>query len=314
MYFPYLFGKQSELLAVREMASAFGDPQKIVPVIEPVGPNGINLLHRDFKKAGKYVYVVENPTRQAFETPAAVRAWRKANAGYFSDKDVVRPAFREHPGTTATDIADFVAAHPDRAIAVIMTTGRIAPADLKAALAGATGKVLVFMEPGANRVGYVGELGVGITVEINHRFTKQRINADYSGTEWFTNDHVDFGTSGYPGFSDYTVLPTEPNKDGGGRPGAVAIHLSYRSGNEVWVQHFVSDETDRDEGDAGSKLLEAIAHLATQAKATPTRFDGSPIVTEYLRMGSTISPTSLGGNKKLEIKHHLYIATRLLGI
>ena len=39
MYFPYLFDKQSELLALRGLADSLGLPQKIVPLIVPSSPS-----------------------------------------------------------------------------------------------------------------------------------------------------------------------------------------------------------------------------------------------------------------------------------
>lgn len=62
MYFPYLFDKASELLALRAMAGELGKPQKIIPLIEPVRASGglVRLFH-GFKKSSDYAYVITNP-------------------------------------------------------------------------------------------------------------------------------------------------------------------------------------------------------------------------------------------------------------
>lgn len=46
MYFPYLRGKQYELLAVKELSGLLGEQQKVVPIIEPVRPASGSGLDR----------------------------------------------------------------------------------------------------------------------------------------------------------------------------------------------------------------------------------------------------------------------------
>jgi hypothetical protein len=314
MYFPYLYSKSSELLAVRAFAGKLGSPQKIVPVIEPVTTaDGLIRLHTALKASGDFAYVIENPHLLDLKPAAALTLWVRQTATLFADRAVIRPTLKEVNGTTKADIVSFVARNVGRKIGLVVTSSRITPADIKAALG--TSQCIVFMTNGADRVGLVGAVGAGNVVEVNNRFPMQRVNADYSGEEWFSRDHLDYAAMhGYPGFSDYTVLPETPVK-GGGAPGAVAIHLTFKApDSSLWIEHFVSDETDRTVGTAQSKLLEAIDHVEAAVTADPSKFAPSPALGEYRAMAASRNSTSLGKNKQLEVAHHLYTVARLLGI
>jgi len=314
LYFPYLFDKQSELLAIRGMAGDFGSPQKIVPLVEPVSAvSGLKRLYTAFRESGDFAYIIANPHQLTLADSTALTAWETAAAPLLADKDVFRPVFKERAGTTKADIVAFLAKYNGRPIGLLITTGHLPVADIQSALG--TSDSLVFMTTGADRVALVSALGAGKIVEVNDRFPAQRVNADYAGEEWFSRDHLDYFTvHGYVGFSDYTILPATPTK-GGGAPGAVAVHLTYKAfDSSIWVQHFVSDETDRNVGTAGSKLLEAIDHLATENHTHANKFDKSPAFNSYLAWAANRANTSLGKNKELEISHHIYVMAKRLGI
>lgn len=69
MYFPYLRGKQFELIALREFAEQYPDTAKIVPIIEPVKStfNGLNTAAEVmFEKRLKFALVL-NPTDGDFK-------------------------------------------------------------------------------------------------------------------------------------------------------------------------------------------------------------------------------------------------------
>jgi len=100
MYFPYLFDKQSELLALRELAGKLGSPQMIIPLVEPVTKvAGLRRFHAAFKQAGNFAYVVENPNLLDLAIPAALSEWQSGSAPLFADSDVFRPVFKEQSST-----------------------------------------------------------------------------------------------------------------------------------------------------------------------------------------------------------------------
>jgi hypothetical protein len=229
-----------------------------------------------------------------------------------SDAAVVRPTLMEVPTTTIRQVRDFVAAYPRRELGLILRSGRLAAADVAAALGSAP--CVLFLGVGVNPLPYVGAVGAANTVTISDNFRALERNADYFGEEWLANNHVAYVASGQWGFSDFTVLPGRFTS-GGGPVGAAAFHLSYRaSDRSLWVQHFVSDETDRNVGNSSSKLLEAMAHLENQIAATPRRFVMSPALRSYRDQDVTGSPTNLSSNKRLQVEHHIFTVARELGV
>jgi hypothetical protein len=63
MYFPYLRGKQYELLALKERAELLGSSDAIVPIIEPVKDpdGGLDRCLNSLRDAAVEVVVVANP-------------------------------------------------------------------------------------------------------------------------------------------------------------------------------------------------------------------------------------------------------------
>lgn len=314
MYFPYLYGRQAELRALVAHAALLGSPQRIWPLVEPVDlPSRLAAAFRQLKAHGAGLYVVTNPHQGALQSPSAVAQWSTVLAGDLADPQLVRPVLQELPSTTVPDIAAFATAHAGRDVGLVLRSTRLPYSAIASALDLA--RTIIFLAPGASGPAAIGAFGAGRTVNIGDNFQAQERNADYSGTEWLSNSHQTFGATGQPGFSDFTVLPSKLVA-GGGPVGAAAIHLTYLNSSDrsLWVQHFISDETDRNIGNSSSKLLEAIAHLEAQMIATPRRFLPSPAIAAYREQRRNGRATSLSGNKSLQIRHHLFTVGRALGI
>jgi hypothetical protein len=314
MYFPYFYGRRSELTALRNAWLDFGAPQRILPIIEPVtAPRPLVRFLTDASTVGLEFYVVINPALHDLVATSAQAAWATAAATVVADPTLVRPTLKERASTTAAELTAFVAAHPGRELGVVLASSRIAPAHLAAAVG--TADVTVFLLPGVDSLGYAGALGATRVVSVRDNFRPEARNADYSGEEWFGNNHLAWMGAGQPGFSDFSILPGAFNA-GGGPVGAVAFHLTFKdpASQDFWIQHFVSDEQQQYVGTAQTKLLEAIAHLDAQITTTPTRFTESPAIDSYLDQLSTGAATNLEGNKRLQIGHHLHEVARHLGI
>ena len=63
MYYPYLRGKQFELLALRDFADYYGETKLIIPIIEPVKNsfNGMKLAIRKMHEKGIHFNLILNP-------------------------------------------------------------------------------------------------------------------------------------------------------------------------------------------------------------------------------------------------------------
>lgn len=309
MYFPYLYGRDAELRAVKECAADFGTPQQIFPVIEAVRPS--KALRRSLdalEQVGMAAYVVVNPFRGDLDDSSERSKWQKEMVPYLAKPHLLRPTLRQDDSTTAAALQAFVAAYPARPIGVVLTTNALPPADVATALKGQT--AVVFMLPSVNRTAYSAAVGGAHTIDVEDNFQTEARNADYSGTAGQGTNHLTW--TGRAGFSDYTVLPAL-FKDGGGPTGAVAVHLTYEEPAELRVQHFVSTITSTG-GPAGPKFAQALAALTAQIAATPNRFRNSPALKDYQQQAKTGQYTSPEKNKRLQISHHLYTVARHLGL
>ncbi|WP_411699028.1 sce7725 family protein [Conyzicola sp.] len=314
MYFPYLFGKRGELIAIRGLSGPLGSPQKIWPVIEPVktGTGSLVKTLKDLKKVSAGIYLVVNPSQDEFAVSSQDRDdWYTVLAPYVADAALVRPTFLQTAATTLHDLKLFVTANPGRAIGVVLTTNDLAPTAVATALTGTTH--VVFLHRAVASASYTAALGSAKTVDIDDNFITQPRNGDYSGTAGQGTNHFSWVTGGKAGFSDYTVLPGTYKDIGGGLMGALVIHLTYEAPTELRVQHFVS-ATRAQTDPMPTKFYEAIADIETQRAATPARFRLSPALQKYLDQQSTGVYTNAEGNKRQQIAHHLFTVGKVLGL
>lgn len=311
MYFPYLYSRQAELNAVSDLAKFLGSPQIIFPLIEPVEPAGklISTLG-NLKAEQNAAYVVINPHQGKLSTSTAQTSWLSDFAATLSDTSLVHPTFKENPGSSATDVAAFVKSYPSRPIGVLLTTSRIAPSDLSAALGSSD--YTVFFTTSANAAVYSGAVAANRSVDVSDNFRPEARNKDYAGEEWLANNHSSWSSAGRKGFSDFTMLPGT-FKDGGGPVGAVAIHLTYEDGTDLYVQHFVSPTNNQTDPQA-TKFREVLDQIYAQQLATPTRFRDSPGLKSYEDQRKTGNYTNLSGNKRQQVSHHIYTVGKYLGI
>lgn len=311
MYFPYLYGKAAEVLAIRELASGLGNPQVIWPIVEPTKPSPqLKITLNELRTCGAGVYLVVNPSRGDLTSAASAASWRAELASEIADAALVRPTFLIDGASTRAELTAFAAANTGRPVGVIVATNDVSPADLAAALSGAT--FVAFLGHQSNRPAYEAALGVGHTVDVEDNFMPQARNADYGGSDPQGTNHLTWTGAGKGGFSDYTILPAAYS-DSGGPMGALAIHLTYETPAELRLQHFVSTTVSQ-ATPLAPKFAEAIGELDRQIAATPGRFRTSPGIDNYLAMHVTGVYTSAEKNKRLQIIHHLFTLGKALGI
>lgn len=310
MYFPYLYGRRAELLALRDVTADLA-AWKTVPVIEPTNTNPGDLVRclTNLEDNGAACFLVVNPSQGEFKAGAVVD-WSSALARFVGNPAVVRPTFQVFGMADRPALLAFLAGNAHRPIGVVVRSAEFPPALIAADLAGAD--VVVFLHARSNPTDYSRAFTPGFTVEVESRFNVQARNADYAGSEWFTSSHQNFHAAGLLGFSDFGPLPPTFSLTGG-QAAAVAIHMSYENGDgSIWVQHFVSDSVDLGDGDASSKLAEATSKLVAAVAADPTKFVDSPGLKQYLSQDARREPTNLTMNKRQQISHHLSTVGPLL--
>lgn len=304
MYFPYLYGRQSELLALRSSKPYYASGM-VVPVIEPVitKPDGVLRCLEALGKDEHQVVVVMNPFQGEFKGVSSV-AWRNEIDPVLAKYPSLLPGYLCRQGVTAANVQAFMKRYGTRDMAFLYLNSSLTDAEMKAHVTAANIKYHISLQ-GKMTAAQRKMLPKPKTVHILDNFNKQARNADYSGIEHFTDSHKDFGKAGI-GFGDYTVIGSEIIL-GGGKPGAVAIHATYKnaSNNDIWVEHFVSDETDIRVGTAESKYLEAVAKLADEHPSREHEFGINPALDAYLADNRIGHFPGLGKNKERQIHHHI---------
>ena len=147
---------------------------------------------------------------------------------------------------------------------------------------------------------------------IDDKFQKQTRNSDYikNDDEFFSEDHLYFASDGYKGFSDYSIVG-DYDAASGFAPKAVAIHIVYIDKNDqtLRIHHFVSDSNE-DIRNTAKKFYEATQKLFYWVETEkPEITFGLNAFLEHYQNGTY---PGLGVVKKLSIMHHLELMSRHL--
>lgn len=313
MYFPYLYGRRSEFLALRAMIADHRSLGSLVPVIEPVNTKPDDLVRclDVFGKAGATAALIINPDKHQFDTKSAVLGWRKVVEPILSKYPTLLPTYRCHAASTQSNIDAFFRLFPDRDVAVVYTSPGLSDAEVNALAADHRVRFHIVLN-GKITAAQLRLLPKSKRVDIQDDFNKLDRNADYGVPELFTDRHKTFSVNSV-GFGDFLSIGSV-FRVGGSTPHAVAAHAIYRnrSSADIWIEHFVSDDTNKDVGDVASKYLQAIKKLVNAAKRRPTEFGTNYALDAYASHVKAASFPGLGKSKELQIGHHICLMLDVL--
>lgn len=308
MYYPYLRGKQFELLALREFVDLYSNNCNIFPVIEPVKTsfNSMKIALNKFIKENIFFAVVLNP--QIGDLVRRTNLILEELQNELSDRDRWMPTFIVNNKPTFIQRlitnGDF-----QRVMLICSESVNIDdPEFIDLIKLPSVSKVLI---SGDNRSlkRKLDSLGKEI-IRFDDQFKAQKKNADYIDVleERFTEEHCYYLKDGFQGFSDYTVLSSDYS-DGGRLPYAVAIHLTYqKNADEIWVRHFVSDTNDDNTniqkkfGEAAKKAVEFFGEIGYSNEA----------INELAKYFEHAQYPGLGVLKKISIKSHIELINGIL--
>ncbi|MFC0130960.1 hypothetical protein CR105_05250 [Massilia eurypsychrophila] len=305
MYFPYVYGRQSELLALRSSSSSCLEAGAVVPIVEPIvqKPSGFVKCMETLGKNGQQMIVVINPCQGELQGGAGSEWMKQVDAAIAAYPTVI-PGFQCRPGVAMGHIQAFLTRYGDRNIALLYANSGLNDADMQILSSAPNVKFHVVLQ-GKITGAQLGALPTSKIVHIVDQFNKKIRNADYAGREHFTDSHKTFSQFG-TGFGDYTITGSEVQL-GGGPPGAVAIHVTYKnsSNGDIWIEHFVSDEVDVLAGSPESKFLEAVAKLAAEHSGREQEFGKNKALAAYFDDHLIGHFPGLGKNKERQILHHI---------
>ena len=228
MYFPYLRGRQFELIALRELLEGKRISEKVIPIIEPVKPSSTLLKTLEtFVKNDREIAVVFNPT-----------------VGDFAKK---LKEMREEDSKVANELYDLLTQNDKVIKSYIMDRGILSEIKSEAS----KNKYLIInlnrdclddfldaYEDTLPRFTLIPDdrafrrVIPDSKVLFEDNFNKQSRNIDYidNQDEFFSDSHLYYQNENYVGFADYSVVGEEFNESGfapGGKFGEALEKLVY---------------------------------------------------------------------------------------
>lgn len=293
MYFPYLRGKQFELIAVREL-SEFLSTDYFRPIIEPVRRN-LSPLVRTVKHLNEKNFsplIVINPqVGEFYHDHESLLDELESNELNYLPCVVLRGG-------------ESISAHESisrlqQPFAIRITEG----VDQEGIALAQSAELVVVdhdLPPLAiNKLNNVVLLG--------DFFRKQKRNADYFKESSFSHLHATYSSQkNVIGFGDYTIIGSEYSESGGPAY-VVTIHASYVN-EEMFDEMFIRHYSSTDDGtptDPAGKFAEALAKFITEADEEPSIFYQSSALDEFRKLHSSGHFPGLGQVKKLSMEHHI---------
>lgn len=297
MYFPYLRGGQSELLALKSLAAKGLIGKKVLPVIEPVSiNNSLKAAIETFADKNLKLALVLNPEKWLYpdaETESLMGCLNKSAIPAL----IVNNSFR----SAADKLKSYNIEKKD---VLTILRNRDYAAEYQE----------YFSENSPKYTLSANDRLIKSTVTENKvlfedKFRKRSRNADYSENtdEFFSDDHLYYIEEGYCGFGDYTVVGDsyEKNKS---VSGALAIHITYfDDDNTLRLHHFVSDSS-YGTGSIADKFSEAVRKLEKWDQNKYNTY-GISLLLDYARQGYY---PGLANIKKLSVMHHLELMNKFL--
>ena len=304
MYFPFLRGRQFELLALRELLENDLIGDNIIPIIEPVRLSSSLLKTVElFNKKNHKLVFVQNPSVGAY--PVSMDGDKQDENPLYGKLKIELDKVNVIKAYIFQDNNEIVVNDMQNSIAIIDSVD-----DINSYLeACKKEKPLYTLIPDRRSIKRNVK---GEKIILEDSFIKQKRNVDYKNNtdEFFSDWHREYIEEGYKGFSDYSIVGSEYSESGFA-PKAVAIHIVYLSSeDDLRVHHFVS-ENNTDSKDTAGKFGEAVAkikHWCTEHKIQETR--GLKAFYDYCDTGRY---PGLGVVKKCSIMHHLELMSKRLG-
>lgn len=306
MYFPYLRGRQFELIALRELIDNNLIGEKIVPILEPIKPTSTlakTLTMYSEKKhlhalvvnpaVGEFVSKIKEKDRDSDEVVKEI--YNDLESEYLIKAYIIKQGTSKSL-LKRTDLEKLMIINPKRdcmeeflkVYETIEPSYTLLPDDRTFSRKAPKSKIL-----------------------FEDRFSKAAKNADYCKNvdEFFSEDHLYYADEGFKGFSDYTIVGSE-YKESGFAPSAVAIHIVYFDKDKVLrVRHFVSD-SNNDINDPAGKFGEALVKLVQWVEES--NVPKTMGLKAFLDCYSEGKYPGLGTVKKYSIMHHLELMNMFL--
>lgn len=303
-YFPFLRGKQNELLALKMLASTIANKQNVLPIIEPINGNGTTKGSLEkYAEEGMLFILVTNPRFGGFKGKGGELHDQLCVNGVLGEYDNYMPALHVNRSTRMQEVSDFIEKYETPFRAVIYESE---PTIVKVREWCSTDDRIyhhVFLD-GTVSAPFINATPLIRRVMLRDNFIKQERNSDYpTEAEHFTDRNTAAGNPDNVNWGDYSIIGNDFT-EGGGAAKAVAIHHIHKSENTgaLEISHFLSDQQETT-ANVNAKIIEAVDNLVGNLSSlTPNDTCACEI---YREMSATKHSHGLGYLKRLAILHHL---------
>lgn len=311
MYYPYLRGKQFELILLRENAEFIAE-SKIHPIIEPV--------KEDFKALARALKVIDdnsvnysiiiNPItgEKPIKTSRILKELIQNNCKDFTNLSF---AYILHPESRIEDLMTLLDKYNDIKFSIIHY-GYSNSKEIANKIKDYNNiNRHIFIDGFAGKLYQRNLRKDGISrILIRDGFKTQRKNSLYPKSEHFSDLHITYPDEGMDGFGDYLTVG-DTYSEAGGPAYAVAIHLTYLNDDDMFIYHFLSVRTDSPT-DPGGKFLEAIDKLVSFTENRDSLIFKSNAYLEFKDLYDKQHYPGLGYVKKLSMQHHIELIANFL--
>lgn len=315
MYYPYLKGRQYELLALKELVEKDLITPLIIPIIEPLKASSTlcNTL-QTFIDSGRTAiavwYPASNDFRKDFEKVKKDEDSKKISqrvTDIIHDPRVMKGIEITEESSRLINLWEKKGFLRDKWVAICNDYDMLNI--YNSLYTDVHPQYVIIPDDSAfrRRVRKTHN-----KISIDDKFQKQNRNVDYINNpdEFFSEDHLYFGEEGFKGFSDYSIVGNY-EATSGFAPKAVAIHIIYPDKNDATlrIRHFVSDSNE-DIQNTAKKFYEAVTKLVTWCNTeSPEMTHG---LYEFIQHYENGTYPGLGVVKKLSIMHHLELISHHL--
>lgn len=308
MYYPYLRGKKNELLALKDLANEIATCGKVIPIIEPVSLSTVNKnCFKAYVDSNMPFVLIVNP--QCTQKVTQLGVQRELITPLLSTYENFIPAFFVSSRTSQTNIESFCAKFANHDKALIYGHEPSDRSFTQFIAQKSDIKTHVFFAANARK--QLHELiSPSFRVTIRDAFQKEIKNSLYPPEDFFSEDHKLYPSTQYSGYGDYSIVGNNYTESGGPAYAVVIHHIYFTNKNKDTfnIKHYLSDQTETRENIAG-KFIEALSKLVADLPKLGA-INQTMTTKEYVDLLQRAHFPSLGGAKRLGIRHHLELMLR----
>jgi len=297
MYYPYLRGKQFDLLALKESLNRGLLSTKIQPIIEPVRDSAtLKNVVELFQKKNHPLIIIKNPQVGQFKLfDQPIHTWVTSEDSSLAEAEIITPSNYERMIESSPPFIIFDGQHQPRENAIWQALIKT----------NAT-----FFIPDSSRLRM--QLPENKII-VRDQFQTRRHVENYAekNDDFFSDDHLFYQMDGYHGFSDFTIEGSR-YFDKGFPSRALALHITYVDAyGNMRIKHFVSDTNDSAK-DQALKFMEAANKMYGWLMRNHQQIYITEGLLELVSLYRQQKFPGLGVLKKWTLLHHLELVSQLL--